>query len=92
MSMHVQTRPRLTRDDLRSALKAAGNAHHEYEINALGGVRDPHWAGWYAAYLLGCVGDVALPSDVADWLSKVDDSSDWFEAATRVLCRNLHLR
>ena len=36
--------------DLESALRAAGQAHHDYEGNFLNGEADKQWAGWYAGY------------------------------------------
>lgn len=30
---------------LENALSAAGESHHDYEVNVLSGVRDEHWAG-----------------------------------------------
>ena len=43
--------------DLAAVLSAAGSAHHEYEQTALKGVRDELWAGFYAAFVLGRLGD-----------------------------------
>ena len=37
--------------------------------------RDERWAGWYAAYVLGRVGDFATPSDLAEWLGRRAGSS-----------------
>ena len=54
-------------EQLREALAAAGKAHHDYEQNALGGQRDAQWPGFYAAYVLGRVGDFAAPSALASW-------------------------
>ena len=43
--------------DLAEVLSAAGSTHHEYEQTALNGVRDELWAGFYAAFVLGRLGD-----------------------------------
>ncbi len=51
-----------SRDQLREALSAAAGAHHEYEQVALGGQHDAQWSGFYAAYVLGRLGDFASPS------------------------------
>lgn len=68
-------------DQIRAALKAASSAHHEFETVALGGVRDELWAGFYAAYVLGRLGDFMEPSALASLLEEVE-GEDWFEAAT----------
>ena len=72
---------RVTREQLRDALRAAGSAHHEYEQNALGGARDEGWAGWYAGYVLGRLGDIAAPSALARWLEEAPSEGDWSEDA-----------
>ncbi len=70
-----------SRDELVEAIKAASAAHHEYETNALRGERDEQWAGWYAGYLLGRLGDFAAPSALAESLSTAPSSDDWAAAA-----------
>ena len=67
--------------NLVAALRAAAEAHHEYETNALGGVRDEQWAGWYAAYVLGRLGDFATPTDLSAWLASASGTGDWAESA-----------
>jgi hypothetical protein len=42
---------------IAEALSAAGSAHHQYEQTALKGVRDELRAGFYAAFVLGWLGD-----------------------------------
>ena len=69
--------------DLESALRAAGEAHHDYESNYLKGERDEQWPGWYAAYVLGRVGDFATPTALSGWLAEVPSESDWASAAAR---------
>ncbi len=51
-----------SQEDLENVLAAAGTAHHEFEQNYLGGSRDEQWAAWYAAYVLGRLGDLVSPS------------------------------
>ena len=72
---------RPSREQLREALAAAGSAHHDYEKNALGGVRDERWAGWYAAYVLGRLGDFVSPSALAQWLEESPAGDDWAAGA-----------
>ncbi len=73
--------------ELFDALVAAGEAHHEYEHNALGGRHDEGWPGWYAAYVLGRLGDFAAPSALAAWLADVAGGDDWFAAAAAAVAR-----
>lgn len=73
---------------LTQALRAAGAAHHDYESHALNGVRDEQWAGWYAAYVLGRLGDFATPTTLSAWLSEAPAEGDWaIGAATYVEAR-----
>lgn len=69
--------------DLAEALFAAGAAHHEYEQTALKGVRDELWSGFYAAFVLGRLGDFTAASTLAALLEEVDAPSNWSEAAAR---------
>lgn len=67
--------------DLAAVLSAAGSAHHEYEQTVLKGVRDELWAGFYAAFALGRLGDFTAASTLAALLEEVDAPSNWTEAA-----------
>ncbi|HSM36522.1 MAG TPA: hypothetical protein VK837_09025 [Longimicrobiales bacterium] len=78
-----------TSEELRAALDAAGLAHHEYERNALGGRRDDAWASWYAAYVLGRLGDFADPTWLARALEEVPAEEDWAEEAALAVARLL---
>jgi len=70
-----------TAQDLTEALSAAGSAHHDYESNFLQGARDEHWSGWYAAYVLGRLGDFTTPTTLAGWLSEVSGDGNWSKNA-----------
>lgn len=72
--------PSLDRSGLIAALEDAGRAHHEYEQMALGGERDELWAGFYAAYVLGRLGDFMTPTALARVLEAVE-GDPWPEAA-----------
>jgi len=75
-----------TEQELMKALSAAGTAHHDYESNFLQGAPDEHWPGWYAAYVLGRLGDFTTPTTLAGWLSEVSGEGDWSQnAATHVV-------
>ncbi len=69
--------------DLENALRAAGTAHHEYETNFLNGKRDEQWAGWYAAYVLGRLGDFTSPTSLARWLAEAPSEEDWAAGSAR---------
>lgn len=68
-------------DELAEALRAAGAAHHEYEQTVLKGVRHEEWAPFYAAYVLGRLGDFAKPSILTKWLTEAPLTEDWAESA-----------
>ena len=62
---------------LQQTLAAADVAHEDYERIALRGVVDPQWSGFYAAYVLGHLGDFAPASRLATLLAEVDAKGDW---------------
>jgi len=70
-----------TMEELAVALKAAGAAHHEYEQTVLRGVRHEEWAAFYAAYVLGRLGDFAPPSVMTRWLTEAPLTDNWAEPA-----------
>jgi malate dehydrogenase (oxaloacetate-decarboxylating)(NADP+) len=74
---------------LRVALKAAGMAHHEYEQKALGGKRDEAWADWYAAFVLGRMGNFTTPSRLTAWLGEAPDSDNWIGSAAAFVVERL---
>ncbi len=70
-----------SRDEIVEALQAAAAAHHDYQVNALDGVHDEQWPAWYAAYVLGRLGDFMTPTVLANWLSAAPASDDWSSGA-----------
>jgi hypothetical protein len=78
-----------SRADLREALSAAGSAHHEFEENFLKGERDDYWAGWYAAYVLGRLGEFTTPTQLTKWLQEADGDGDWANFAADYVVGNL---
>ena len=76
---------RPTHDQLERALKDAAAAHHDYESDALGGVRDTQWAGFYAAFVLGQVGPVMGASALSRTLEAVTAEDDWTAVAARAV-------
>ncbi len=77
------------RQDLEDALAGAGAAHHEYEENLLGGKRDEQWPGWYAAFVLGRLGDFASPTSLSRWLEAAPAGGDWSASAAAHVLRQL---
>ncbi len=76
---------RPSREQIDVALQAAGAAHHEFEVNALHGRHDERWSGWYAAYVLGRLGDFVTPTILAGWLSEAPASKDWSRTAAEYI-------
>ena len=74
---------------LETALRDAGAAHHEYETNYLSGERDEMWPGWYAAFVLGRLGDFAPPTDLARWLEDAPLGGDWASDAADLIVQRL---
>ncbi len=66
---------------LAAVLAAADELHDEYERVGLKGVVDGTWAGFYAAFVIGHVGEFTLPSRLAELLAEVDEADDWPGAA-----------
>ena len=77
-------------EELRNALDEAGSAHHNYETVILNGVRDELWSGFYAAYVLGKLGNFIQPSDLVELLEKVTDSDDWSNTAAELIINSLN--
>ena len=78
-----------TKEQLIQILSAAGSAHHDYESNFLQGARDEQWAGWYAAFILGRLGDLTTPTLLTRWLEEVSGEGDWSESAAAHLLSRL---
>lgn len=76
------------KDVLLAALNSAAAAHHDYQSNYLDGQHNAQWPGWYAAYVLGRVGDFAAASDLAAWLDAVN-GEDWSDAAAEAVLARL---
>ena len=77
----------LTKAALEQALRDASTSHHNYEENVLGGVRDERWSGWYAAYVLGRLGDFTSPSELSRLLESVSGDGDWYSIASAMICQ-----
>ncbi len=76
-------------NELATALTAAGSAHHEYETVTLNGIRDEQWAAFYAAFVLGRLGDFALPSALTRWLEEAPAGEDWSASTAEHVLKQL---
>jgi len=70
-----------SQSDLERALSAAGAAHHDYEQKTLNGIRDELWTGFYAAYVLGRLGDFAPASVLSALLESAPSDKNWAASA-----------
>lgn len=73
----------LLQQRVAALLKDAATAHHKYEEEELGGVRDEQWADWYAAHLLanGLDGLLASQMDAEELSSALSEISAAQKAA-----------
>ena len=78
-----------SKSSLRDALAAAVPLHDDYERTILMGVVDERWAGFYAAYIIGRLGEFASPGRVAGLLEEVADQDDWPAVAAAHLLTKL---
>jgi len=78
-----------TKQQLLRTLAAAGRVHHEFQENTLNGVRHEGWAWWYAAYVLGRLGNFTTPTLLTKWLAEVDDENNWFKSASEHITRKI---
>ena len=75
-------------DALEQALAAAGEAHHDFEQVVLGGERDQLWAGFYAAFVLGRLGNFAASSTLSRLLEEAPSGDEWpQQAAAHVIAK-----
>ena len=76
-------------EEIENALSDAGSAHHEYEQVVLNGVRDELWPGFYAAYVLGKLGNFTKPSILSGLLETAPDSDNWAKTTSEYLIDKL---
>ncbi len=74
-----------TIEELERALSEAGSAHHEYETVTLNGIRDQLWSGFYAAYVLGKLGNFIRPSVLSKILESAPDNDNWAKSAAETV-------
>ena len=74
---------------IKHSLIAAAKAHHEFETNYLSGIRHEQWAFWYAAYVLGKLGNFISPTKITRLLEQVTGNDDWFNNAAKIISENI---
>ena len=75
--------------ELAAALRAAGSAHHEFEQTVLNGIFDEQWPMFYAAFVLGRLGEFTTPSALTSWLKEVPTDGVWTEMAAKHLINRM---
>jgi hypothetical protein len=71
-----------THEELSALLSETWNSHSEFQEVYLKGVHDEMWAGWYAAYVIGRLGEITTPSKLTQLLEAVDANHEsWTDAA-----------
>ena len=80
----------LTLSSLQNALSAASECHYDYELNILNGEPDKKWAGWYAAYVLGRLGNFVSPATLTQWLEDTPNEDNWSALAASYILKQLN--
>ena len=78
-----------TKEELIPVLDDAWKAHSEYQGNYLEGVRDPVWAGWYAGFVIGRLGDFTTPTRLTRLLEDTETFEDWSGRAAAYILESL---
>ena len=59
------------KETLSKLLSETWDVHSEYQENYLNGERDAMWAGWYAGFLLGRLGNFTTPTTLTRLLQEM---------------------
>ena len=78
-----------SKESLQDTLNAAGSAHHEFETNYLNGEYDTQWSGWYAAFVIGRLGEFTTPTQLTRWLEQASTEGNWAENAAEIILDRL---
>ena len=73
------------RETLSKLLTETWDIHSEFQENYLNGVRDEMWAGWYAGYLLGRLGNFTTPTVLTRLLEETVSFKPWADKAAEHL-------
>ena len=78
-----------TIEQLENALQMAENLHNEYELVYRDGQFNETWSGFYAAYILGKLGEFVKPSILADLIESTPDGKNWFHTTAEYILKDL---
>jgi len=73
------------KETLSKLLTETWDVHSEFQENYLNGVRDEMWAGWYAGYLLGRLGNFTTPTALTRLLEETEKLDPWADRAAEHL-------
>ena len=74
---------------LSKLLTETWDVHSEFQENYLNGERDEMWAGWYAGYLLGRLGNFTTPTVLTRLLMETETHKPWADQAAEHLIKSL---
>jgi hypothetical protein len=77
------------KETLSKLLTETWDIHSEFQENYLNGKRDEMWAGWYAGYLLGRLGNFATPTVLTRLLEETVSFKPWADRAAEHLIKSL---
>ena len=77
------------KNQLAALLSETWDVHSEFQENYLNGVRDEMWAGWYAGYLLGKLGNFTTPTALTRLLEETEKLDPWADKAAEHLLESL---
>lgn len=72
---------------LSKLLTETWDVHGEFQENYLNGERDAMWAGWYAGYLLGRLGNFTTPTALTRVLMETEKLQPWADSAAEHLLK-----
>jgi len=78
-----------TKQQLQETLLAAGKSHHEFQENFLEGVWHKQWYIWYAAFVLGRLGNFTTPTLLTQWIMEISDKEKWFKKTAEHILNKL---
>jgi hypothetical protein len=73
------------KETLSNLLTETWDVHSEFQENYLNGERDEMWAGWYAGYLLGRLGNFTTPTALTRLLEETEKLDPWADRAAEQL-------
>jgi len=78
-----------SKDELSRTLDTAWDVHREFQKVYLKGVRDEAWPSWYAAFVIGRLGDFTVASLLTKLLEAAPNADNWAEATAEYILNEL---